>query len=188
MLLDKYRDLESLAGKLGVRDFSLKEAGGKVQIAGKTTYPLERDLLWDAIKKHAGWEGEVAADVKAVETGVQKLVTRVLGALFSPTAAGSPTAPTGVGALVIGLLGWGARRESEQSVALASASTPTAAALVVTPRAAVSTRTTWGMISPAFSTTTVSPMRTSFRSISSALCRVARLTVVPASLTPGGTK
>ena len=56
-MLDKYRDLEGLAGKLGVRDFSMKEAGGKVQIAGKTTYALERDLLWDAIKKHAGWEG-----------------------------------------------------------------------------------------------------------------------------------
>ena len=70
MLLDKYRDLETLAGKLGVRDFSLKEAAGKVQIAGKTTYPLERDLLWDAIKKHAGWENEVAADVKAERTDV----------------------------------------------------------------------------------------------------------------------
>ena len=37
------------------------------------------------------------------------------------------------------------------------------------------------MISPAFSMTTVSPMRMSLRSISSALCRLARLTVVPAS-------
>ena len=55
-MLDKYKDLEGLAAKLGVRDFSMKEAGGKVQIAGKTTYALERDLLWDAIKKHSGWE------------------------------------------------------------------------------------------------------------------------------------
>ena len=75
MLLDKYRDLESLAGKLGVRDFSLKEAGGKVQIAGKTTYALERDLLWDAIKKHAGWEGEVAADVKADRSDIHGIHT-----------------------------------------------------------------------------------------------------------------
>ena len=35
------------------------------------------------------------------------------------------------------------------------------------------------MISPAFSTSTVSPMRTSFRSISSWLWRVARATVEP---------
>ena len=39
------------------------------------------------------------------------------------------------------------------------------------------------MILPAFSTTTMSPTRTSLRSISSALCRLARLTVVPASST-----
>ena len=39
------------------------------------------------------------------------------------------------------------------------------------------------MILPAFSTTTTSPGRTSLRSISSALCRLARLTVVPASST-----
>ena len=43
------------------------------------------------------------------------------------------------------------------------------------------------MISPAFSTTTMSPTRTSFRAISSALCRLAWLTVVPASRT-GGSK
>ena len=48
-------------------------------------------------------------------------------------------------------------------------------------RAPTSTRTTWGMISPAFWITTVSPIRTSLRRISSALCRLARLTVVPAS-------
>lgn len=64
-MIDKYKDLEGLAAKLGVREFSMKEAGGKVQIAGKTTYALERDLLWDAIKKHAGWETEVTADVRA---------------------------------------------------------------------------------------------------------------------------
>jgi len=69
-MLDKYKDLESLAGTLGVRNFSMKEAGGKVQIAGTTTYALERDLLWDAIKKHAGWESEVAADVRAERSDI----------------------------------------------------------------------------------------------------------------------
>ena len=50
-------------------------------------------------------------------------------------------------------------------------------------RSCFSTRTTCGMILPAFSTTTTSPTRTSFRSISSALCRLARLTIVPANST-----
>jgi nucleoid-associated protein YgaU len=64
-MIEKYKDLESLAGQLGIREFSIKEAGGKVQINGKTTYALERDLFWDALKKHAGWESEVAADIRA---------------------------------------------------------------------------------------------------------------------------
>ena len=87
----------------------------------------------------------LGAAVKAVAAGVQKLVTSVLGALgFNPTAAASPNAPTGIGALVMGLLGWGSRRESEQTVALASASTPIATALTVAPLAAVATQpTSW---------------------------------------------
>ena len=46
-----------------------------------------------------------------------------------------------------------------------------------------STRTTCGMISPAFSITTVSPTRTSSRSTCSMLCSPARRTVVPATNT-----
>ena len=41
------------------------------------------------------------------------------------------------------------------------------------------TRTTLGMISPAYSITTRSPTLMSFRLISSSLCNVARLTVDP---------
>ena len=46
-------------------------------------------------------------------------------------------------------------------------------------RSATTTSTTCGMISPAFSTITVSPTRMSLRRISSMLCRVACCTVVP---------
>jgi nucleoid-associated protein YgaU len=69
-MIDKYKDLEALAGKLGIQNFSMKEAGGKVSLAGQSTYQLEKDLLWDAIKKHAGWENEVAADIKVEKTDV----------------------------------------------------------------------------------------------------------------------
>ena len=85
-MLDKYRDLEALAGKLGVRDFSMKEVAGKVQIAGKTTYALERDLIWDAIKKHAGWEAEVAADVKADRDDIHGMHTVQSGDTLSKIA------------------------------------------------------------------------------------------------------
>ena len=85
-MLDKYKDLEGIAAKLGVRDFSMKEVAGKVQIAGKTTYALERDLLWDAIKKHGGWEAEVAADVRADRTDIHGIHTVKAGESLSKIA------------------------------------------------------------------------------------------------------
>ena len=69
-MIEKYKDLDALAGKLGIQGFSMAESGGKVSITGKATYQLEKDLLWDGIKKHAGWENEVSADIKVEKTDV----------------------------------------------------------------------------------------------------------------------
>jgi len=69
-MIEKYQDLEATAGKLGIQNFSMREAGGKVSISGLTTYKLEKDLFWDVIKKHTGWENEVAADIKTEKTDV----------------------------------------------------------------------------------------------------------------------
>lgn len=85
-MIEKYKDLETLAGKLGIREFSMKEAGGKLQVAGTTTYALERDLFWDALKKHAGWENEVAADVKAERTDIHGIHTVQAGESLSKIA------------------------------------------------------------------------------------------------------
>jgi hypothetical protein len=84
--------------------------------------------------------------IRSAVIGVQKLVTDVLGAFgFNPTSASAPNAPAGVGALVLGLLGWGSRRESEQAVALTSAATPIAATLAAEPQAAVAVSPTIGV-------------------------------------------
>ena len=85
-MIEKYSELEGLAAKLGVRGFSMKEVAGKVQISGTTTYALERDLVWDAIKKHAGWENEVAADVKAERTDIHGIHTVKPGESLSKIA------------------------------------------------------------------------------------------------------
>jgi len=69
-MIEKYKDLEALASRLGIQGFAMSEAGGKVSISGRSTYQLEKDLLWDGIKKHAGWENEVAADIKVEKTDV----------------------------------------------------------------------------------------------------------------------
>jgi nucleoid-associated protein YgaU len=85
-MVEKYQDLATLAGQLGIQGFSLKEAGGKVNISGHSTYKLEKDLLWDAIKKHAGWEQEVAADIKVDKTDVFGVYTVKSGDSLSKIA------------------------------------------------------------------------------------------------------
>ena len=82
-MIEKYQDLEAVAGKLGIQNLSMREAGGKVSISGHTTYQLEKDRFWDAIKKHAGWENEVAADIKMIF-----LIRRALVQLGRQYAAG----------------------------------------------------------------------------------------------------
>ncbi len=69
-MIEKYQDLEATAGKLGIQNFSMREASGKVSISGLSPYQLEKDLFWDAIKKHTGWESEVAADIKTEKTDI----------------------------------------------------------------------------------------------------------------------
>ncbi len=46
------------------------EEGGKLKVWGTTPYQLEKDLLWDNIKKHGGWESEVVADIKVEKTDI----------------------------------------------------------------------------------------------------------------------
>jgi nucleoid-associated protein YgaU len=69
-MVEKYNDLQTLAGKLGIQGFGMSEAAGKVKIVGTSPYQYEKDLLWDSIKKHAGWEQEVAADIKVEKTDI----------------------------------------------------------------------------------------------------------------------
>jgi len=75
MLREKYSDLESQAATLGIKDIVVKEEGGKLSLSGTSTYQLEKDLLWDSIKKHAGWENEVAANIKVEKTDIHGIHT-----------------------------------------------------------------------------------------------------------------
>ena len=70
MLTQKYADLTALAGTLGVKDFQVKEESGKLHVSGTVPYQLEKDLFWDGIQKHAGWESEVAASLKVEKTDI----------------------------------------------------------------------------------------------------------------------
>jgi LysM repeat protein len=86
MLAEKYGALNGLASKLGIRNFTMKEEAGKLRISGTTTYQLEKDLFWDAIKKNAGWESEVLADVKAERSDIHGIHTVQPGESLSKIA------------------------------------------------------------------------------------------------------
>lgn len=86
MLREKYSDLETQAATLGIKNIAVKEDGGKLSLSGTSTYQLEKDLLWDTIKKHAGWENEVSADIKVEKTDIHGIHTVKAGESLSKIA------------------------------------------------------------------------------------------------------
>lgn len=85
-LMDKYKDLFQLANTIGLKDPDVKEEGGKLKLKGTTEYQLEKNLLWDNIKTHSGWEQEVAADIRVSRTDVYGVHTVAAGDTLSKLA------------------------------------------------------------------------------------------------------
>lgn len=69
-LANKYVNVTSTAQALGIKGYSAAESAGKLAITGTAEYQLDKDLVWDAIKKNAGWESEIAADIKVAQTDI----------------------------------------------------------------------------------------------------------------------
>jgi nucleoid-associated protein YgaU len=69
-LKDKYAAALKLGEELKVKAGDVKEEGGKLIIKGRAEYGIDRDHIWDAIKKQAGWEKEIVADIKLEKTDV----------------------------------------------------------------------------------------------------------------------
>jgi len=69
-LANKYVNVTSAAQALGIKGFSAAESAGKLAVKGTAEYQLQKDLVWDAIKTQAGWEQEVAADIKVEKTDI----------------------------------------------------------------------------------------------------------------------
>ena len=69
-LKDKYAAALKLGEELKVKAGDVKEEGGKLIIKGLAEYGIDRDHIWDAIKKQAGWEKEIVADIKVEKTDV----------------------------------------------------------------------------------------------------------------------
>jgi nucleoid-associated protein YgaU len=69
-LASKYASVTTAAQSLGIKSLTTSEAAGKLSIKGTAEYQLQKDLVWDAIKKQAGWEQEVNADIKVEKTDI----------------------------------------------------------------------------------------------------------------------
>jgi nucleoid-associated protein YgaU len=69
-LKDKYAAVLKLGEELKVKGGDVKEEAGKLIIKGTAEYAIDKDHLWDLIKKQAGWENEVVADIKVEKTDV----------------------------------------------------------------------------------------------------------------------
>jgi nucleoid-associated protein YgaU len=90
-LMQKYRDTLELTGELIGEDLEVSEEAGKLHIKGTSAHEMEKNLVWDSIKSHDGWEGEVAASIKVKNADVygrytvkkgdtlSKIAERVLG-------------------------------------------------------------------------------------------------------------
>lgn len=69
-LKDSYSDVLSAAANLGVKVTDVKEEGGKLKVWATAEYQYDKDRLWDAVKKHTGWEKELVLDLKVTNNDV----------------------------------------------------------------------------------------------------------------------
>ena len=69
-LKEKYAAALKLGEELKVKGGDVKEEGGKLVIKGTAEYGIDRDHIWDLIKKQAGWESEIVADIKVEKTDI----------------------------------------------------------------------------------------------------------------------
>jgi nucleoid-associated protein YgaU len=69
-LKEKYAAALKLGEDLKVKGGDVKEEGGKLVIKGTAEYGIDRDHIWDLIKKQSGWEKEIVADIKVEKTDV----------------------------------------------------------------------------------------------------------------------
>jgi len=88
MLKEKYKDLLDLGVRLQVKNGDVKEEAGKLYIKGTALYQYDKDQLWDKIKSYAGWENEIAADIKVEKTDIHGIYTVKAGDTLSQIAKG----------------------------------------------------------------------------------------------------
>ncbi len=84
--LEKYADLKTAATEAGITDLQMAEQGGKLQITGTASHELGKNELWNAIKKHSGWENDIAVNIKVTNTDIHGIYTVKSGDTLSKIA------------------------------------------------------------------------------------------------------
>lgn len=69
-LQEKYKSLIDSAGAHHVTSLAVTEQDGKLKLKGTARHPQDRDAFWTALKGHAGWEQEVAADIAVADESI----------------------------------------------------------------------------------------------------------------------
>jgi nucleoid-associated protein YgaU len=69
-LTEKYRKVLELTGQLPIDGLAVEEKDGKMYVSGTTPYQLEKDLVWDEIKTHSGWEADFNLDLQVKNSDV----------------------------------------------------------------------------------------------------------------------
>lgn len=85
-LMQSYQNVFDLANQVGLKNPDVKEQNGKLLIKGTTSYQLEANQLWDAIKTHPNWANEIVADIRAEQTEVYGVHTVESGDTLSKLA------------------------------------------------------------------------------------------------------
>ena len=86
-LKDKYKNVLALGEKLQIKDGYVTEENGKLKIGGTTQYQLEKDRLWDAIKKEGGENPtDLVADIKVTDNSIYGIHTVESGDTLSKIA------------------------------------------------------------------------------------------------------
>ena len=83
----KYKNVLALGEKLQIKDGYVTEENGKLKIGGTTQYQLEKDRLWDAIKKDGGENPtDLVADIKVTDNSIYGIHTVESGDTLSKIA------------------------------------------------------------------------------------------------------
>ena len=85
-LMDQYSNVFQLANQIGLKNPEVTEQGGKLHIKGTTEYEIGKNQIWNAIKTHANWESEVAADIRTERKDIYGMHTVVSGDTLSKLA------------------------------------------------------------------------------------------------------